>query len=399
MPRDYQIVDADAHVNPPPTFWAEYLPARFRDQAPKLVHGEDADYIEFEGNRKKITLLGAQAGRAYKDIKLTGRLADTRKGGWMPGERLADMDQDGMDVAVLFGGGPLGTVQDELYMASFGAYNRWLADFCSYAPDRFCGVGYVPMRDIDEAIAMMREAAKLGFTAVNIPAFPHAIKKLDVAAGGAAQTLALTGDPNGSRRYDDPEFDRFWAAAVELDMALTIHLGARATRYTDPDKILADLAVSKVAMAEPIAIMIFGGVFQRFPKLKFASVESGVGWFAWFANYMDETWKKQRYWTNSPLKETPSFYLDQNVFASFIHDRIAALTYDLPGGRNVMWSSDYPHSETTYPHSQEMIERLFAGVPEDAKRHMLGGTAGKLYRVGNGRAKPVGDHPAQAVAG
>jgi predicted TIM-barrel fold metal-dependent hydrolase len=222
---------------------------------------------------------------------------------------------------------------------------------------------------------------------------------LDVAAGGAAQTLALTGDPNGSRRYDDPEFDRFWAAAVELDMALTIHLGARATRYTDPDKILADLAVSKVAMAEPIAIMIFGGVFQRFPKLKFASVESGVGWFAWFANYMDETWKKQRYWTNSPLKETPSFYLDQNVFASFIHDRIAALTYDLPGGRNVMWSSDYPHSETTYPHSQEMIERLFAGVPEDAKRHMLGGTAGKLYRVGNGRAKPVGDHPAQAVAG
>jgi predicted TIM-barrel fold metal-dependent hydrolase len=389
MPRDYQIVDADAHVNPPPTFWAEYLPARFRDQAPTLVHGEDADYIEFEGNRKKITLLGAQAGRAYKDIKLTGRLADTRKGGWMPGERLADMDQDGMDVAVLFGGGPLGTVQDELYMASFGAYNRWLADFCSYAPDRFCGIGYIPMRDIDEAIAMMKEAAKLGFTAVNIPAFPQSLEKLNLPGGAMAQTLALTGDPNGSRRYDDPQFDRFWAAAVDLDMALSIHLGARSSRWMEPDKMLADLVMSKVAMAEPVAIMIFGGVFQRFPKLKFATIESGVGWFAWMASYMDETWKKQRYWTNSPLKETPSFYMDRNVYGSFIHDSVAAVTRNMPGAKNIMWSSDYPHSETTYPNSQEMIDRLFAGIPDHDRRAIIGGTAKKLFRAGDGRAKPV----------
>jgi len=388
MSRNYQIVDADAHVNPVPTFWEEYLPSHLRDLAPKLEQAEDADYVVFEGKRKKVNLIGAQAGRTGKDFKMEGRLSDARKGGWMPGDRLADMDQDGMDVAVLFGGGPLGTGNDELFMASFGAYNRWLADFCSYAPDRFCGVAYVPMRDVNETIGLMKEAAKLGFTAVNIPAFPQSHEKISTSAGGSAQVLALTGDPMGPRRYDSPEFDPLWATAVDLGLALTIHLGARSARFTEPDKFLADLPMTKVAMAEPIAIMIYGAVFQRFPELKFASIESGVGWFSWFANYMDATWKKQRYWTNSPLKEPPSFYMDQNVYGSFIDEVVGIENRHFPGGKNIMWSSDYPHSETTYPNSDEVIARIFKGVPEADKAQILGGIAKKLFRVGDGRAKP-----------
>ena len=388
MSRNYQIVDADAHVNPVPTFWEEYLPAHLRDLAPKLEQADDADYVVFEGKRKKVNLIGAQAGRKGKDFKLEGRLSDARKGGWMPGDRLADMDQDGMDAAVLFGGGPLGTGNDELFMASFGAYNRWLADFCSHAPDRFCGVAYVPMRDVDETIGMLKEVAKLGFTAVNIPAFPQSQEKLTPGVGGSAQLLALTGDPMGPRRYDQPEFDRLWATFVELDLAITIHLGARGARFQEPDKFLADLPMTKVAMAEPIAIMIYGAVFQRFPQLRFASIESGVGWFAWFANYMDATWKKQRYWTNSPLKETPSFFMDQNVYGSFIDEVVGIENRKFPGAKNIMWSSDYPHSETTYPNSDEVISRIFKGVPEADKQQILGGIAKKLFRVGDGRAKP-----------
>jgi predicted TIM-barrel fold metal-dependent hydrolase len=395
MPRTFQIVDADTHVNPPPTFWASYLPKHLRELAPKLEEGEDADYVVFEGRRRKINLIGAQAGREGKDFKMEGRLSDARSGGWMPAERLADMDRDGMDVAVMFGGGPLGTGNDELFMASFDAYNRWLADFCSYAPGRLSGVAYLPMRDVAESVRLMREVAQLGFTAVNIPAFPQSTEKLSPGVGGAAQVLALTGDPMGPRRYDQPEFDPFWAAAVELDMAITIHLGARSVRYADPDKFLPDLPMSKVAMAEPIAILIFGGVFQRFPGLKFASIESGVGWFSWFANYMDETWKKQRFWTKSGLTELPSFYMDRNVYGSFIHDRVGVLNRNLPGGRNIMWSSDYPHSETTYPHSQEMIATLFEGVPETDKLQIVGGVAKKLFRTGDGMATPVkADQPA-----
>jgi len=389
MERNYQTVDADAHVNPVPTFWDDYLPAHLRQLAPKVETDGDVDYVVFEGKRRKVNLIGAQAGRAGKDFKLEGRLSDARKGGWMPGERLADMDTDGMDAAVLFGGGPLGTSNDELFMASFSAYNRWLADFCSYEPDRLCGVAYVPMRDVQETVAMMKEAAKLGFTAVNIPAFPQAEEKIQATDGGAAQLLALTGDPMGPRRYDNPEFDPVWKAAVDLGLVLTIHLGARGVRFQEPDKFLADLPMSKVAMAEPIAILIYGAVFERFPDLKFATIESGVGWFAWFANYMDATWKKQRYWTKSPLTREPSFFMDQNIYGSFIDEVVGIANRNLPGGKNIMWSSDYPHSETTFPNSHEVIARLFDGVPENDKIQIVGGIAKKLFRVGDGRAKSV----------
>jgi predicted TIM-barrel fold metal-dependent hydrolase len=134
-------------------------------------------------------------------------------------------------------------------------------------------------------------------------------------------------------------------------------------------------------MAEPIAIAIFGGIFQRFPKLRFASVESGVGWFAWMAEYMDRTWEKQRYWTNSKLTEKPSFYMDQNVYGSFINDRLGILCRNEPGGRNIMWSSDYPHSETTFPNSREVIARDFVGVPDEDVRQIVAERARRLYSV------------------
>jgi predicted TIM-barrel fold metal-dependent hydrolase len=385
----YRIVDADAHVNPPPTFWSDYLPERLKSLAPKIESGEDADYVVFEGRRKKLNLLSDQAGRKGKDFKIEGRLSDMRGGGWLPAERLEDMDKDGMDAAILFGGGPLGTMNNDLFIESYRAYNRWLADFCSHDRRRLCGVAYIPVRDTDEAIGMLQEARALGFTAVNIPAFPQGKEAMKTSGStGApttmgAQATALTGDPYGARQFNDPEFERFWAAAVDLDMTLTIHLGARMARFGDAQKFLPDLLMTKFAMAEPIAIMIFGGVFMRFPKLRFVSVESGVGWFAFAANYMDRTWEKQRYWTKSPLTEPPSYYMDQNVYGSFIHDRIGIELRKAPGGKNIMWSSDYPHSETTFPESAQVIERDFAGVSADDRHEIICARAKRLYKVGD----------------
>jgi len=193
--------------------------------------------------------------------------------------------------------------------------------------------------------------------------------------------LALTGNPLGDLQYNQPEFDRFWAAAQDLDMTITIHLGARMARFTQTEHFLPDLLMTKLSMAEPIAILVFGGVFQRFPKLRFVSVESGVGWFAFAAHYMDMTWQKQRFWTKNGLTEKPSFYMDQNVFGSFIHDYPGIVTRHLPGGRNIMWSSDYPHSETTFPESRESIADLFRDVPEDEKYEIICGRAKRVFRL------------------
>jgi len=382
MMTEYKVICADSHVNPPPDFWQDYLPPALREMAPKIEHGDDADYVVFEGRRKKLNLIGAQAGRDGKDFKMEGRLSDMRGGGWLPDERLKDMDTDGLDAAVMFGGGPLATSNDDLYIESFDAYNRWLADFCDYDTKRLAGVAYLPMRDVDESIAMLKRMAARGFRAVNIPAFPQSKSLKSMETAGGAQVVALTGNPHGELQYDDSSFDRFWAAVVDLDITITIHLGARMARWNEPRFFLSDLLMTKFSMAEPIAILIFGGVFQRFPKLRFVSIESGVGWFAFAAHYMDMTWKKQRFWTKNGLTEPPSFYMDQNVYGSFIHDKPGIFTRHLPGAKNIMWSSDYPHSETTFPHSRESIADLFEGVPEDEKYEIVCGRAKRLFGIG-----------------
>lgn len=374
-----RLIDADAHVNPPPTFWDDYLPAGFAGRGPQIEDagpGDAHDWVVFEGSRKPLNILSSVVKQGA-NFRPNGRKSDIQAGSWEPSARLADMASDGIDTAVLFGGGPLGTTDNELYIASFTAYNRWLADFCAHAPDRLVGVAYLPMQDIDQSIAMLEDAARRGLKAVNIPAFPQS--KQNAGGGGfAAQVLALTGDPDGALQYDNPEFDRFWAACVEHDLAVTIHLGARVAR-PGMNRFLPNLVMSKVSMAEPIAIMIFGGVFDRFPTLRFGAIESGVGWMAWMATYMDDIYNNQRHWLQLALQEKPSVYMDRNVYGSFIRDPVGVANRHLPGGHNIMWSTDYPHSETTWPHSQKNLERHFTGVPDAERQAIVCDNAYRFY--------------------
>ena len=99
------------------------------------------------------------------------------------------------------------------------------------------------------------------------------------------------------------------------------------------------------------------------------------------AEYRDRTWEKQRYWTENTLVQPPSFYMDQNVFGSFIHDREGILNRDRPGGRNIMWSSDYPHSETTWPNSLKLTREWMSEFPESERRKMLYENAARLYHI------------------
>lgn len=379
-----RVVDADAHLDAPYEMWADYLPARLKEQAPRIEAGEEHDWIVFEGKKRPVMMISNQAGREGKDFKMVGRRSEMRPV-WLPETRLADMDTDGMDAAVLFGGGPLPTAETELYIASFDAYNRWLWDFCGADRKRLVPVGYVPCRDPGETVGMLKALAKLGFRSVNIPAFPQASDGISTSAKVAAvtsgQAAALTGDPSGGRSYTDPEWDVMWATLADLDMTVTMHLGGRIVRFGEKKHFLADLVMSKLAMAEPVAIAIYNGIFQKHPKLRMVIVESGVGWMSWMAEYMDRTWEKQRFWTDSPLKEKPSFFLDQNIFGSFIHDRLGILNRNQPGGRNIMWSSDYPHSETSWPKSQSVIARDFEGVPEEDVRAIVCDRARQVYSV------------------
>lgn len=379
------IIDADAHIDPPYDMWRDYLPAHLREKAPYIEEGDEHDWIVFEGNRRPMKMINNQAGRQGKDFKMVGKLSEMRSA-WDPSTRLADMDTDHIQAAVLFGGGPLGTFDNELYIASYDAYSRWVMDFCSTDRSRLSPVGYVPMRDIDETIAHLKSLARLGFRTVNLPAFPQNPDGWSTSSGVKAlkqgQVAALTGDPNSPLQYWQPEFDRLWATIVDLGMVVTFHLGARTPRFGEKQHFLPDMPMSKMAMAEPVSIFLFNAIFDRFPDLKIAVVESGVGWFAWFTEYTTRTWEKQRFWTECPIKNPPSYYMDNNVYGSFIQDRVGILCRDMPGAGNIMWSSDYPHSETTFPNSRQIILRDFNGVPFEAVHEIICTRAQKLFQLG-----------------
>ncbi len=379
-----RIVDADAHIDPPYEMWQDYLPAHLKELAPVIEEGEEHDWVVFEGNRRPLRMIANQAGREGKDFKMIGKRHEMREVS-QPAVRLADMDADGIDAAILFGGGPLGTFNDELYIASYEAYSNWVKDFCSADPRRLIPVGYVPMRDIDETIAHVKRLAAMGFRAINLPAFPQNADGWSTSSKvqglKEGQISALTGDPNGKLQYCQPEFDRLWEVVCDLDMALTMHLGGRVPRFGNKLHFLPDMPMSKTAMAEPIGIFIFSGIFQRFPKLRLASAESGVGWFAWYAEYCDRTWEKQRYWTESPLTEPPSYYMDNNVYGSFIQDRVGILNRHQPGGKNIMWSSDYPHSETTFPRSRQIILRDCDGIPHGEVQDIICNNTKRFFRL------------------
>jgi predicted TIM-barrel fold metal-dependent hydrolase len=378
----YRIVDADQHVDPPHTFWQDYLPAHLRELAPKIEEGDEHDWVVFEGNKRPLNLLSFLAGKEEINFKQKGKLADLRSA-MSASKRLSDMDDDEIDCAVLFGGGPLPTRNSELFIESHRAYNRWLADFVGEAPDRFRGVAYLPTRDVEESIQILREAVKLGLTSVNLPAYPQNPDGYSTSAKiknmSEAQTAALTGDPSSKRAYWQPEFEPLWNEIVENDVTVTYHLGGRITRFGENDYFLPDHLMSKLAMAEPVAVAIYGGLFDRFPKLRWATIESGVGWMAFAAQYMDHSWGKHRHWVGNENKHPPSFYMDQNIWGSFLRDRIGIDLRHLPGGKNIMWSSDFPHSETTYPHSRKYIAEEFAGIPDADMREIVGGIAGRLF--------------------
>ena len=159
MVQAVELIDADAHVNPPPTFWDEYLPRELAGQGPQIEEGieEDGhDWVVFEGTRKPLNVMSSVVSQG-RNFRPNGRRSEIQAGSWEPTARLVDMARDGVSRAVMFGGGPLGTANSELYIASFEAYNRWLWDFCSVDRNRLVGVAYLPMRTVEETRTLLRQ--------------------------------------------------------------------------------------------------------------------------------------------------------------------------------------------------------------------------------------------------
>ena len=172
--------------------------------------------------------------------------------------------------------------------------------------------------------------------------------------------VMMPGDP-AVEDYDSPLYDKVFATAVELGLPLSFHIlttksGSLAQNPRGP-RINSFLSIIR-GCQDIIGTLIFGGVFDRHPDLKVVCVEADAGWAPHYMYRMDHAYKRHRYWMKAPpLQRMPSDYFSQNIYMTFQDDWVAFKTTDLVNPRRLMWASDFPHSDSTWPHSQAMLER------------------------------------------
>jgi predicted TIM-barrel fold metal-dependent hydrolase len=349
----------------PDEAWQEYLDPELRDRAPRVERTDEGDFRVFEGKRTPIMTLDNLAGKKPEEFTLNVRkLDEQRAGAWDPAERIKDMDLDGVDAEVLYVGGPLQTADAELKLNSVRGYNRWLSDYASHAPDRLFGMAAIPIDTPERAAEEIRfAAAQIGLAGGYIPLFP----------------------PEGD--YGDPKWDPMWEAFRETGMPIGLHVGGRrpgtptVNIYESAPRFMTGLVMSKLTMAESVGELIHGLVLQRYPELKFISVEGQIGWISFFLYYADHLWEKHRYWTKSELQEPPSFYFQRQVWATFMEDPVGLRERHHIGIDRIMWASDYPHSETTWPNSKALTDEWFAPFGDDDKAKILWKNCAELFSL------------------
>jgi predicted TIM-barrel fold metal-dependent hydrolase len=191
--------------------------------------------------------------------------------------------------------------------------------------------------------------------------------------------------PPEDQPYSLPKYDSFWATAQELEMPLSLHLATGRRKESRLDESnMAEFWVNLVARPHEIQhsllMLIFSGIPERFPRLKFVSAENDVAWVPHLFERADKYFRrfKQGYSVNFSLK--PSEYFKRQMYATFIDDPLGLKTYHhLGSADNIMWSTDYPHQASTFPRTQEVFARMFQDVPEADKRKIVRDNAAQLY--------------------
>ena len=363
------IISSDSHVFEPPDLWTTRIEKRFLDRAPRMERVGDVDHLIVEGNQSiaGIGLISNAGSRfeAPETLSDHGRFEDVRKGGYDPEEHIRDMAIDGVSGEVLYPSQGLFyfTIEDsELMSAIFRTYNEWLAEFCSTDRNRLNGIAMINLDDVDEGIRELERAAKMGLVGAMISEYP-----------------------TEEFRYDNPRYERFWAVAEALEMPLSLHTATMRERNNlavgvrEASGRSNDVFWPSTSMCD----MIFSGVFERYPKLTIAVVEFELAWAAHVIRKMDYTYRERHEEATHRFKDgkVPSDFFHDNVYLSFQEDAVGIMLRHVIGVESLMWGSDYPHAESTFPRSREIIDEILEGVSPEDRSKIIGGNVARLYNL------------------
>jgi predicted TIM-barrel fold metal-dependent hydrolase len=355
----YIVITADSHAGGSHAQYREFLDPKYRD--------------DFDAWRNKYK-------NPYKDLKDT----KLRTRNWDGELRDQQQHDDGVVGEVLFPNTvppffpsfvlfaePPRPEEYEHRHAGVQAHNRWLADYCAQKPEARAGIGQVFLNDLDDAIADVQWCKENGLR------------------GGV-----LVGNPpvtaDWLKPMYDPYYDPLWAACEELDVVVNTHSGTGGPKYQmAPAMPIVHITEMIFYSQRPFVYMLVGGVFERFPNLKFVMTETGSAWLPGLLAQLDGFMSKVnntgaigelRFGENLRLPMLPSEYFARNCWLGVSQPASAdvAMRELIPADR-FMWGSDYPHDEGTYPYTREHLRQRFADAGEDEVRAIVGGNAAKLY--------------------
>lgn len=372
MPRPI-LISSDSHVIEPPDLWTERIDRRYRDRAPRVVREEKGDWWVIDG-KHSMSFLGIQTGDRFEkdssELVIEAHFEDVRPAAYDPKRYVEENRQDGVEASVVYPSEAMlvyGIPDSGLCSASMRAYNDYIADFCHEDPLRLKGIALINVDDPMEAVAELGRCREKGLAGAMITVLPPA-----------------------DRPYDLPIYEPFWSAAEDLAMPLSMHVatGRGVASVDTAQTSIKDVKPSAFYLQDhfvrkSIGEMIFSGVFERHPKLRIGSVEHEISWAPFFLFQMDYTYTQRPVrgnWHRFADKQAlPSDYFKRQCFMSFQEDAIGLRERETVGLGTLMWGSDYPHTESTFPRSQEILEQILTGIPAADRRAIVCENVARLY--------------------
>jgi predicted TIM-barrel fold metal-dependent hydrolase len=367
----YYIVSVDNHLGPPPSLFRDRIEEKYRDRLPRIEKKGDRKFLVLEGRRPMLLVDEDLAGEDMVRAKAgSGGTAVLLGGGSSVLQREIDQELDGVDAELVFPNGPAllmwGTNDPEFAQAQCRIWNDWAWEVCEPQRQRCSPTAALATGDLEGSIAEVQRVAKMGYKVLTLPCKPN---------WGPHEPSHVN--------YNQNHFDPLWAAIQDADLAATFHVssGADPRVARGEGGAIINYAVHSMAPTmEPVVNICASGVLQRFPKLRFATIEANAGWLPWLLDTMDEGRQKHHMWVSPTLKELPSDYYRRNWGASICDDRSAMLLVEQYGlENNLMFANDYPHHEGSWPHSQQTIERTMGAMQETTRRKILGLNAARFF--------------------
>jgi predicted TIM-barrel fold metal-dependent hydrolase len=364
MSLPHLLISADSHVMEPVDLWTRHLPESMRPRGPRFENRDGSLYLMVEETpiRNFSRLSASPAPTSAVPGAVQQKTFTT--GGSDPDARLRDLDTDGVWGEVIYPNLAFFCtfhIRDpELQVAAARVYNDWVADQFVGTSDRFAPVAVIPVMDLRAAVAELERVAARGFRSALLP------------------------DHVDARPYNDPAYDLLWRAAMEIGLPLTFHAGTG--RSQTPAHGLGGAVINYVVTVsspmETVAYLCGSGILARHPRLRVVMVECGSGWLAWALHAMDDAYREHCRWVEPKLDLLPSEYFRRQGYVTFQHDPVGLHNATLTGDGCLMWGSDYPHPEGTWPNSREILERQLEGVARETVRKVVLENAARLYRFG-----------------